>query len=100
MYDYVGELVCTVKLDLEEYFRVIIKYTTERYEQRQKNTYMFRSSNICIINKTDLLPYLDFDVSKARGYALQINPDLEFIELSVKSGEGMELWYDWLRKKV
>ena len=100
MIENVGNLVCPAMFDLGESFRVVIMSTTEGEDKPLKYPYMFRTSNLCIINKTDLLPYLDFDVSKARGYALQINPDLEFIELSVKSGEGMELWYDWLRKKV
>ena len=100
MIENVGNLVCPAMFDLGESFRVVIMSTTEGEDKPLKYPYMFRTSNLCIINKTDLLPYLDFDVSKARGYALQINPDLEFIELSVKSGEGMELWYNWLRKKV
>jgi len=44
------------------------------------------------------LPYVDFDIDRAKGYAMQINPGLEIIEVSVKTGEGMEGWYDWLRK--
>jgi len=57
---------------------------------------MFSSSNMCIINKTDLLPYVDFDMEKVKEYALRVNTNLEFIELSVKTGEGMEKWYEWL----
>jgi len=59
---------------------------------------MFQTSDLCIINKTDLLPYVDFDMEKAREYAQQINPRLEIIELSARTGEGMESWYSWLRK--
>ncbi|KKK51647.1 hypothetical protein LCGC14_3112870, partial [marine sediment metagenome] len=80
--------------------RVVIISTTEGEDKPLKYPYMFRSSNLCIINKTDLLPYLDFDVEKAREYALQINPDLKIIELSVKSGEGMDQWYDWLKQEM
>lgn len=100
MIENVGNLICPAMFDLGESFRVVIMSTTEGEDKPLKYPYMFRTSNLCIINKTDLLPYLDFDVSKAREYALQINPNLEFIELSVKTGEGMDLWYDWLKKQV
>ena len=61
---------------------------------------MFETSDICIINKTDLLPYLDFDVEKCKEYAKRVNHHLEFFELSVKTGKGMDKWYDWLKKTV
>ena len=95
----VGNLVCPAMFDLGESSRVVIISTTEGEDKPLKYPYMFRSSNLCIINKTDLLPYLDFDIEKAREYALRINPELQFIELSVKSGEGMEQWYKWLKEK-
>jgi hydrogenase nickel incorporation protein HypB len=56
------------------------------------------TSHLCIINKTDLLPYVDFNVEKAKEYALRVNHHLEFIELSVKTGEGMDKWFQWIRK--
>jgi hydrogenase nickel incorporation protein HypB len=71
---------------------------TEGEDKPLKYPYMFQSSHLCIINKTDLLPYLDFDLEQARNYAKQVNPKLEFIELSVKTGEGMDKWYDWLEQ--
>ena len=70
---------------------------TEGEDKPSKYPYMFQTSDLCIVNKTDLLPYLDFDVEKAKSYAAQINPKLEFIELSVKTGDGMDKWYSWLR---
>jgi len=100
MIENVGNLVCPAMFDLGESSRVVIISTTEGEDKPLKYPYMFRSSNLCIINKTDLLPYLDFDVEKAREYALQVNPELKFIELSVKTGEGMEEWYNWLKKQV
>ncbi|HEC42539.1 MAG TPA: hydrogenase accessory protein HypB [Bacteroides sp.] len=100
MIENVGNLVCPAMFDLGESSRVVIISTTEGEDKPLKYPYMFRSSNLCIINKTDLLPYLDFDVEKAREYALQINPDLKIIELSVKSGEGMDQWYDWLKQEM
>ncbi len=100
MIENVGNLVCPAMFDLGESSRVVIMSVTEGEDKPAKYPYMFQTSDICIINKTDLLPYLDFDLEKAREYALKINPKLEFIELSVKTGEGMDHWYDWLRTRV
>jgi hydrogenase nickel incorporation protein HypB len=95
----VGNLVCPALFDLGESQRVVIMSVTEGEDKPVKYPYMFRSSGLCIINKTDLLPYLDFDINKARDYARQVNPGLKIIELSVKTGEGMNLWYEWLIKE-
>ena len=100
MIENVGNLVCPAMFDLGESYRVVIISTTEGEDKPLKYPYMFRSSNLCIINKTDLLPYVDFDVEKTKGYALKINPGLQFIELSVKTGEGMDNWYGWLNKLI
>lgn len=94
----VGNLVCPSMFDLGESKRVVIISVTEGEDKPIKYPNMFESSQLCIINKTDLLPYVDFDVAKTKEYALRVNPKLEFIELSVKSGEGMEVWLDWLKK--
>jgi hydrogenase nickel incorporation protein HypB len=96
MIENVGNLVCPALFDLGESFRVVIMSVTEGEDKPIKYPYMFRSADLCIINKTDLLPYLDFDLEQARQYARQVNPRLSFIELSVKTGEGMDNWYDWL----
>jgi len=100
MIENVGNLVCPALFDLGEKARIVIMSTTEGDDKPQKYPAMFKSSQICIINKTDLLPHLDFDVEQARQYALQVNPDLEFIELSVKTGEGLDAWYAWLKKNL
>jgi hydrogenase nickel incorporation protein HypB len=100
MIENVGNLVCPALFDLGESFRVVIMSTTEGEDKPLKYPYMFRSSDLCIINKTDLLPYLDFDLEKAKEFALQINQKLQFIELSVKTGDGMPQWYDWLKDKA
>ncbi len=100
MIENVGNLVCPALFDLGESFRVVIMSVTEGEDKPLKYPYMFQSSHLCLINKTDLLPYLDFDLAKARRYAQQVNPDLECIEMSVKTGEGMDLWYDWLRQSA
>ena len=98
MIENVGNLVCPSMFDLGESKRIVIISTTEGEDKPIKYPPMFESSQLCIINKTDLLPYLDFDIEKLKEYALKVNPSLEFIEVSVKSGEGMDKWYDWLRK--
>ncbi len=92
----VGNLVCPSLFDLGETRRVVIISVTEGEDKPIKYPTMFETSQLCVINKTDLLPYVDFDVEKAKQYALQVNPRLEFIELSVKSGEGIGKWIKWL----
>jgi hydrogenase nickel incorporation protein HypB len=96
----VGNLVCPSLFDLGENFRVVVISVTEGEDKPLKYPNMFHSSQLCIINKTDLLPYVDFDVAKAREYALRVNHHLEFIELSVKTGEGMQQWYEWLKQRM
>ncbi len=59
---------------------------------------MFETAQLCLINKTDLLPYVDFDMEKVKDTALKVNPRLEFISLSAKTGEGMKDWYDWMQR--
>lgn len=94
----VGNLVCPALFDLGESRRVVIISTTEGDDKPVKYPNMFQTSQLCIINKTDLLPYVDFDIEKSKEYARRVNPSLEFIELSVKTGEGMQDWYTWLKK--
>jgi hydrogenase nickel incorporation protein HypB len=94
----VGNLVCPALFDLGEHKRVVVISVTEGDDKPLKYPFMFQSSNLCIINKTDLLPYVDFDVDTAVNYARQLNPDLEFILMSAKTGEGMSEWYAWLEK--
>lgn len=95
----VGNLVCPSLFDLGEKKRVVIISVTEGEDKPIKYPTMFASSHLCIINKTDLLPYVDFNVEKAKAYAKKVNHHLEFIELSVKTGEGMDKWYSWLNNQ-
>jgi hydrogenase nickel incorporation protein HypB len=60
---------------------------------------MFRSADLMILNKVDLLPHLDFDVDRALSYARQVNPTIEVVQLSARSGEGLEDWYGWIRRQ-
>jgi hydrogenase nickel incorporation protein HypB len=95
----VGNLVCPALFDLGENKRVVVISVTEGEDKPAKYPNMFHSAHLCIINKTDLLPYVDFNTEKAKEYALRVNHHLEFIELSVKTGEGMKQWYEWLKKQ-
>lgn len=95
----VGNLVCPSMFDLGEDQRVVIISTTEGEDKPIKYPDMFHSSNICVINKTDLLPYLNFDLEKLKNYALKVNPDLHFFELSATTGEGMEPWIEFLKNQ-
>jgi hydrogenase nickel incorporation protein HypB len=80
---------------------VVVISVTEGEDKPLKYPYMFQSSHLCIINKSDLLPYVDFQTEKVINHARQVNPALEFISLSAKTGEGMNLWYNWiLNQKV
>jgi hydrogenase nickel incorporation protein HypB len=95
----VGNLVCPAMFDLGEGARVVIISVTEGEDKPIKYPDMFHSSHLCIINKIDLLPYVNFNVEKAKEYARRVSHITEFIELSATSGEGMEQWYEWLRKR-
>ena len=95
----VGNLVCPALFDLGEAHKVVIISVTEGEDKPIKYPHMFSVSDVCIINKTDLLPYVDYDISKAKDYALKVNHHLKFFEMSAKTGDGMDIWYDWLRNK-
>ncbi len=92
----VGNLVCPALFDLGEAKRVVIISVTEGTDKPVKYPNMFETSQLCIINKTDLLPYVDFDIALAKEYALRVNHHMEFIEMSVKTGEGIQEWIQWL----
>jgi hydrogenase nickel incorporation protein HypB len=94
----VGNLVCPSLFDLGESKRVVIISVAEGDDKPAKYPTMFERADLVIINKTDLLPYVDFDVQKAKNHATKINPHLEFITLSARSGEGMSDWYAWLNR--
>ena len=98
MIENVGNLVCPSMFDLGESKRVVIISTTEGEDKPIKYPDMFHTSDLCIINKIDLLPYLNIDMEKLKQYALKVNPKLQFIELSATTGQGMEAWYQWLRE--
>jgi hydrogenase nickel incorporation protein HypB len=96
----VGNLVCPALFDLGESHKVVIISVTEGEDKPHKYPTMFSVSDLCIINKTDLLPYVDFNVEKCKEYALQVNPNIKFIEISATKGDGMQDWLDWLTAKT
>lgn len=96
----VGNLVCPSLFDLGESHRVVVMSTTEGEDKPIKYPTMFESSDVCVINKTDLLPYVDFDVDKAMEYARRVNHHLTTFRMSVKNGEGTDRFYEWLKDKI
>ena len=92
-------LVCPALFDLGEAAKVVIISVTEGEDKPEKYPHMFAAASLCLINKTDLLPYLNFDIKACRDSARQVNPDLEFIEMSATTGEGMASWYTWLKSR-
>jgi hydrogenase nickel incorporation protein HypB len=95
----VGNLVCPANYDLGEDDKIIVLSTTEGDDKPLKYPHIFRTCTICVINKIDLLPYVDFDMQAMKRYALQINPQLAFFELAASTGEGMEHWLEWLERR-
>lgn len=100
MIENVGNLVCPSMFDLGESKRVVIISTTEGEDKPIKYPDMFHSSDICIINKIDLLPYVNCNINNLKAYALKVNPKLLFFEVSATTGDGMNLWYDWLKFQI
>ena len=96
----VGNLVCPSLFDLGEAHKVVIISVTEGDDKPLKYPTMFQHSDVCLINKIDLLPHVDFDLELCKKYALQVNPNLCFFELSARTGEGMEDWLNWLKDNV
>lgn len=96
MIENVGNLVCPSMFNLGEHKRVVIVSTTEGDDKPIKYPDMFHTSDICIINKIDLAPYLDTNIEELKKNARQVNPSLVFFEVSATKGTGMEHWYEWL----
>lgn len=93
----VGNLVCPAEFEVGEHHKVMIASVTEGEDKPLKYPVMFRSVELVVINKVDLLPYLDFDMELFRRNIEQVNPGVKVIEASTKTGQGLEEWMDWLR---
>lgn len=93
----VGNLVCPAAFDLGETAKVVILSVTEGEDKPLKYPDMFHAANLMILNKTDLLPYVDFDVDACCEFARRINPDIKILQLSATTGDGMDGWISWIR---
>lgn len=95
----VGNLVCPALFDLGESARVVIISVTEGEDKPLKYPHMFRTADLVLVNKIDLLPYVDFDVERCAGYIRRARQDAEIMQVSATRGDGLEAWYDWLRAR-
>jgi len=96
----VGNLVCPAMFDLGERAKVAVLSVTEGEDKPLKYPHMFRTAEVMILNKIDLLPYVDFDAERAVAYAREVNPDITVLRVSARSGEGLDAWYGWLRREL
>lgn len=92
----VGNLVCPALFNLGESFKIVILSVTEGDDKPLKYPDMFRTANLLILNKIDLLPFVEFDIFKFEKYVRQINPQVQVLQLSAKNGNGLDSWYQWL----
>ena len=98
MIENVGNLVCPAAFDLGEAGKVVILSVTEGEDKPLKYPDMFRAARLMLVNKCDLLPYLQFDVEQAIAYARRVNPQIEVLRVSATSGEGLGEWLAWIEK--
>ncbi|QTR50694.1 hydrogenase nickel incorporation protein HypB [Candidatus Thiothrix anitrata] len=94
----VGNLVCPAAFDLGEAHKVAILSVTEGEDKPIKYPDMFHAADVMILNKIDLLPYLNFDMAKCEAYARRVNPNIQILHVSATSGEGMDSWIHWLQQ--
>lgn len=97
MIENVGNLVCPAAFDLGEAHKVAILSITEGEDKPIKYPDMFQAADLLLLNKIDLLPYLDFDMDKCIEYARRVNPGIQVLKVSATSGEGMSDWYQWIK---
>ncbi|MBE9207098.1 hydrogenase nickel incorporation protein HypB [Nostoc sp. LEGE 06077] len=100
MIENVGNLVCPALFDLGEQAKVVILSVTEGEDKPIKYPHIFRASEMMILTKVDLLPYVQFDVERCIEYAKQVNPNIQIFQVSAMTGEGLDGWYKWLTEKV
>jgi hydrogenase nickel incorporation protein HypB len=93
----VGNLVCPALFDLGEHLRVVVMSTPEGDEKPLKYPHMFATADVVVLTKTDLLPYVDFDVTRFTGYLRSVNRRVQVLPVSVRAGEGLAPWYAYLR---
>ncbi|WP_433301511.1 hydrogenase nickel incorporation protein HypB [Actinoplanes sp. CA-030573] len=93
----VGNLVCPALFDLGERGRVVVISVTEGTDKPLKYPYMFAAADLVVVNKIDLMPYVDFDLAACREHVASVNPKAELVSLSATRGDNMGAWYEWLR---
>ena len=93
----VGNLVCPAGFDLGEAHKVVILSVTEGEDKPLKYPDMFNAASLLVLNKIDLLPYVDFDVDRCIAYARQINPDIAVVQVSAKTNQGLLDWLAWIK---
>jgi hydrogenase nickel incorporation protein HypB len=96
----VGNLVCPALFDLGERAKVVVVSVTEGDDKPIKYPHMFRASSVMVLNKIDLLPYVNFDVKRCIDYARQVNPKLRVFQVSATRGDGLAEWFEWLRQEA
>jgi hydrogenase nickel incorporation protein HypB len=96
----VGNLVCPVEFDLGEDMKVAVLSVTEGDDKPSKYPQLFSAAGVLIVNKIDLLPYVDCDLDRIHDTCRKLNPDIRIFDLSCRSGEGVESWVDWLENWV
>jgi hydrogenase nickel incorporation protein HypB len=92
----VGNLVCPALFDIGEQAKVVIISVTEGHDKPLKYPHMFSAADLVIVNKTDLLPYVDFDLETFAGSARRLNPGVQILPLSARTGDQLQTWYRWL----
>jgi hydrogenase nickel incorporation protein HypB len=92
----VGNLVCPALFDLGEAYRVVLTSVTEGADKPVKYPHMFRTADLVLITKTDLLPHVDFDLTSCAADIAQISPGAQVLPVSARSEDGLVSWYDWL----
>ena len=95
----VGNLVCPALFDLGERAKVVLMSVTEGADKPAKYPHAFRASEVMILNKIDLLPYVEFDIQKCLDLAREVNPRLRVFKISATRGDGMDQWYAWLHEQ-
>jgi len=95
----VGNLVCPAEFEVGEDYKVSLLSVAEGDDKPEKYPLLFAESQVMLLNKTDLLPYVDFSLERASKFARALNKDIDIYPISCKTGEGLEGWYDWLRAK-
>jgi hydrogenase nickel incorporation protein HypB len=96
----VGNLVCPALFDLGEEAKVVLASVTEGADKPLKYPHMFRHADLVLLNKTDLLPYVDFDLKQYMADLRRAAPNALLLQISATTGDGIQAWYDWLRRRV